>query len=115
MKLRYLKSALKCNSSDVAIGTKIPFFRVLVTIEPGRSLLQFVTTNCLIFFMDKKITFNIFSFVFSIRIHNLACYLHVGENFQQFCNNIHPFENLETDSIVYFSFIPPQVDLKNET
>ena len=24
-----------------------PFFRVLVAIEPGRSLLQFVTTNCL--------------------------------------------------------------------
>ena len=33
---------------DVAIGIKIPVFRVLVTIEPGRSLLQFVTTNCLI-------------------------------------------------------------------
>ena len=32
---------------DIAIGIKIPFFRVLVTIEPGRSLLQFVTTNCL--------------------------------------------------------------------
>ena len=48
MKLIYFKSALKCNSFDVAIGTKIPFFRVLVTIEPGRSLLQFVTTNCLI-------------------------------------------------------------------
>ena len=27
---------------------KIPFFRFSVTIEPGRSLLQFVTTNCLI-------------------------------------------------------------------
>ena len=48
MKLIYLKSALKCNSFDVAIGIKIPFFRVLVSIEPGRSLLQFVTTNCLI-------------------------------------------------------------------
>ena len=47
MKLIYLKSALKCNSFDVTIGIKIPFFRVLVTIEPGRSLLQFVTTNCL--------------------------------------------------------------------
>ena len=32
----------------VTIGIKIPFFRVLVTIELGRSLLQFVTTNCLI-------------------------------------------------------------------
>ena len=47
MKLIYLKSAFKCNSFDVTTGTKIPFFRVLVTIEPGRSLLQFVTTNCL--------------------------------------------------------------------
>ena len=42
------KPALKCDSFDVAIGIKIPFFRVLVTIEPGRSLLQFVTTKCLI-------------------------------------------------------------------
>ena len=47
MKLIYLKSALKCDASDVTIDIKIPFFRVLVTIEPGRSLLQFVTTNCL--------------------------------------------------------------------
>ena len=44
----YVKSALKCDSFDVAIDIKIQFFRVLVTIEPGRSLLQFVTTNCLI-------------------------------------------------------------------
>ena len=42
----YLKSALKCDSFDVAIDIKIQFFRVLVTIEPGHSLLQFVTTNC---------------------------------------------------------------------
>ena len=48
MKLIYIKSALKCDSFDVGIGIKISFFRVLVTIEPGRSLLQFVTTNCLI-------------------------------------------------------------------
>ena len=46
----------------VAIGTKIPFFRVLVTFEPGRSLLQFVTTNCLIdtYFMQgllQKVSF----------------------------------------------------------
>ena len=47
MKIIYLKSALKCDSFDVTIGMKIPFFRVSVTIEPGRSLLQFVTTNCL--------------------------------------------------------------------
>ena len=48
MKLIYSKSPLKCNSFDVAIDIKTQFFRVLVTIEPGRSLLQFVTTNCLI-------------------------------------------------------------------
>ena len=48
IKLIYLQSPLKCDSFDVTIGTKIAFFRVLVTIEPGRSLLQFVTTNCLI-------------------------------------------------------------------
>ena len=47
MKLVNLKSALKCDSFDVAIDIKIQFFRVLVTIEPGHSLLQFVTTNCL--------------------------------------------------------------------
>ena len=46
MKLKYLKSAIKCDSFDLAIDIKIPFFRVLITIEPGRSLLQFVTTNC---------------------------------------------------------------------
>ena len=39
MKLIYLKSALKSDSFDVSIGIKIPFFRVSVTIEPGRSLL----------------------------------------------------------------------------
>ena len=47
MKLIYLKSALKCSSFDVSIGIKIPFLRVSVTIEPGRSLLQFVTTSFL--------------------------------------------------------------------
>ena len=39
VKLIYLKSAYKSNSSDVSIGIKIPFFRVSVTIEPDRSLL----------------------------------------------------------------------------
>ena len=48
MKLIYLKSALKYDSFDVIIGIKIPFFGDTVTIEPGRSSLQFVTTNCLI-------------------------------------------------------------------
>ena len=47
MKLMYLKSALKYDSFDVAIRIKVTFFRVLVTIEPDRSLLQFVTMNCL--------------------------------------------------------------------
>ena len=55
MKLIYLKSALKCNYFDLAIGIKISFFRVLVTIEPGHSLLQFVTTNCLIKLEDKQV------------------------------------------------------------
>ena len=57
MKLIYWKSALKCDSFDVAVDIKIQFFRVLVTIEPGRSLLQFVTTNCLIllyFYKSEK-------------------------------------------------------------
>ena len=47
MKFIYLKSALKFDSFDVAIDIKILLFRVLVTMEPDRSLLQFVTTNCL--------------------------------------------------------------------
>ena len=42
------KISIKMQFFDVAIVIKIPFFRVSVTIEPGRSLLQFVTTNCLI-------------------------------------------------------------------
>jgi len=49
MKPKCLKSALNCNSFDVAqnfvgiknIGIKIQFFRVFGTIEPGQSLLQF--------------------------------------------------------------------------
>ena len=63
MKLIYLKSTLKCDSFDVAIGIKIPFFRVLVTTEPGRSLLQFVTTNCL---MMLLLPFNKTCFLFKI-------------------------------------------------
>ena len=55
MKLIYLKSTLKCDSFDVAIDMKIQFFRVLVTIEPGRSLLQFVTTNCLMGNSKQKV------------------------------------------------------------
>ena len=41
MRLIYLKSELKCDSFDVTLSIKILFFRVSVTIEPGRSLLQF--------------------------------------------------------------------------
>ena len=52
MKLIYLKSLLKCDSFDVTVDIKVPFFRVSDTIESGRSLLQFVTTNCLIGFSD---------------------------------------------------------------
>ena len=37
MKLIYLKSELKSDSFDVS-WYQIPFFRVSVTIEPGRSL-----------------------------------------------------------------------------
>ena len=48
MKVIFLELRQKFNSFDTSIGIKIPFFGVLVTIEPGRSLLQFVTTNCLI-------------------------------------------------------------------
>ena len=56
MKLIYLKSAFKCDSFDVTIGIKIPFLRVLVAVELGRSLLQFVITNCLIFPANKQWT-----------------------------------------------------------
>ena len=54
LKLIYLKSALKCDSFDVTIAIEILLFRVSVTIEPGRSLLQFVTTNCLKLTSEKK-------------------------------------------------------------
>ena len=57
MKLIYLKSAFKFDSFDVTIGIKIPFFLVSVTTEPGHSLLQFVTTNCLI----SRITLSIWA------------------------------------------------------
>ena len=55
MKLIYSKSALKYDSFDVVIGIKILFFRVLFTIEPGRSLLQFVAPNCLKSYEPEKI------------------------------------------------------------
>ena len=46
MKLIYLISAWKSDSFDVYFSIQISFFRVSFTIEPGCSLLQFVTTNC---------------------------------------------------------------------
>ena len=42
------KISIKCDSFDVTIGIEILFFRVSFTIQPGRSLQQFLTTNCLI-------------------------------------------------------------------
>ena len=42
------KISIKMRYFYVTIGIKIPCFRVLVTIEPGHSLLQFITTNCFI-------------------------------------------------------------------
>ena len=41
------KIGIKIQFFDVTIGIKIHFFRVSSTTEPGRCLLQFVTTNCL--------------------------------------------------------------------
>ena len=42
------KISIKMRFFDVTIGIKIPFFRILVTIEPGHSLLKFVTMKCFI-------------------------------------------------------------------
>ena len=39
--------SIKSDSFDKSFSIEIPFFRVSFTIEPGRSLLQFVSTNCL--------------------------------------------------------------------
>ena len=48
---------------------KIPFFRVSVTIEPGRSLLQFVTTNCLIL----KLTYLFFKILYTSLKLKILC------------------------------------------
>ena len=40
----FFKINIKMRIFYVTNGIKIPFFRVSVAIEPGRSLLQFVTT-----------------------------------------------------------------------
>jgi len=47
--------SMKIRFFDVSFSIKIPFFRVLFTFEPGRSLLQFVTTNCLITSRDFNV------------------------------------------------------------
>ena len=58
MKFMYLKSAQKCNSFDVHINIKILYFRVSVTIEPGHSLLQCATMNCLIYHQQPLCVLN---------------------------------------------------------
>ena len=70
-----LKPALKCDSFDVAIGIKIPFLRVLVTIEPGRSLLQFVTTNCLISCQTRWIKTKVANYHIHIILVKMALFL----------------------------------------
>ena len=47
------KISIKSDTFDISFSKKIPFFRVSFTIEPG-SLLQFVTTNCLIKRLQKN-------------------------------------------------------------
>ena len=81
MKLIYLESELKFDSFDVATDIKIPIFRVLVTIEPGHSLLQFVTTNCLI----KKFK-NIMSLLLLLCVNLifLSCYLYHHTNIYRY-------------------------------
>ena len=39
---------------DVNIVIKVPFFIVLIGIEPGRSLLYFITTDCLIYWYQNS-------------------------------------------------------------
>ena len=98
MKLIYLKSALKCDSFDVAIDIKIQFFRVLVTIEPDRSLLQFVTTNCLIIASDtvsmpfaytawiNLVTFDSLGCLFSpVHLHFSGRYLYIASFYGPVC------------------------------
>ena len=72
---------LKCDSFDVTIGIKILFFRVSVTFGLGRSLLQFVTTNCLIFLNRAPSLINI----------PTPCLMNWGEkNFQIYIIDIIP-------------------------
>ena len=87
MKLIYLKSALKCDSFDVAIDIKIQFFRVLVTIELGCSLLQFVTTNCLTK-LSPMSNFDLLSAVLSavdLSVNAAKCEFFVWEILHQHC------------------------------
>ena len=57
------KISIKMRFFDVTIVIKILFFRVSVTIEPGRSLLQFVTMNCLT--SDRLVEDKSFNFQFN--------------------------------------------------
>ena len=85
MKVIYLKSALKCDSCDVAIGIKIAFFRVLVTIEPGRSLVQFVTKNFLISFSyDISFFHYFFIYVNQFNFKNFIHYIHFTTLFHSY-------------------------------
>ena len=85
MKLIYLKSALKCYSLDVAINIKIPFFRILVNIEPGRSLLQFVTTNCLILVILKWV-----ALISAFSGENPTIFIHSKSKFYAHTNKMIP-------------------------
>jgi hypothetical protein len=58
-----LKSALKSDSFDVSIGIKIPFSRVLVTIEPGRSFLLVRYHDLFDIYLKTWVTKSFFSFI----------------------------------------------------
>ena len=65
----------------------------------------------IVFFMEKTNIFCLFVF-FSVRNQSLACYLYVGETSSTIFNNFHAFENIDTNSVVQFSFLSSLVDLK---
>jgi len=103
MKLIYLKSALKYDSFDVTIGIKVPFFRVSVTIEPCRSLLQFVTTNCLIIILQFQI-----QKILKILQSRIACKfsrVKNDQNVERTCSRRNSWEKLlENLRTIYFEF-----------
>ena len=51
----------------------------------------------------------------SIKNYSMACYLCVSETSSTIFNNTNPFENLDTNNMVLFSFISLQAGLKNKT